>query len=78
MSAIASDSFEFIEGNSAKFYDLELVEEPDGFAVKVTFGRIGAANPQSLYKIRNVTQDQAQKMFERCVAERLAKGYVRR
>lgn len=77
MSVIDTDTFEFVDDTSSKFYTLELIEADGEFSVKATFGKIGALHPQNAIKIAGVTKAAAQKMYDKCVAEKTGKGYVR-
>lgn len=77
MNIIATDTFEFKDDKSAKSYVLELLEEAGEFSVRATFGRIGAANPQTVLKLEHGTRAKAQVVYDKCVAERGAHGYAR-
>ena len=64
--------FSFVEGNSRKFWNIELSEH----AVTVHFGRIGTAGRQHTKEF--ASPHKAEAAYEKLVAEKLAKGYRER
>jgi predicted DNA-binding WGR domain protein len=68
---------EFIEGKSAKFYQLQLIEneEEGNFDVMVDYGRIGTAG-QRIVKAEGVEFTKANAVFEKMLKEKTDKGYV--
>ena len=71
----------FQDGSSNKFYEIG-IEEHDGAAgervcdVPFRFGKIGASG-QTGYKARNENLDTARKAFDKAVAEKIKKGYIK-
>ncbi|MGE3808839.1 MAG: WGR domain-containing protein, partial [Gemmataceae bacterium] len=63
-------TFEFNDGKSNKFWNIEL----DGEAFTVTFGRIGTGGQTQIKEFPS--DDKAQAAHDKLVAEKLAKGYV--
>ena len=61
--------FEFIEGNSAKFYELSV----SGTDVTVRFGRIGTAGQTQTKSFADPAA--AQKHADKLAAQKLGKGY---
>jgi len=61
--------FEFVEGNSRKFWEIQV----NGTEAVVRFGRIGSAGQTQ--RKRFADQAAAAKFTGKCVAEKLAKGY---
>lgn len=62
--------FEFVEGTSSKFYEVEI----SGNAVSVTFGRIGTAGQTQAKHFANAAE--AQQHATKQIAQKLKKGYV--
>ena len=62
--------FEFIEGSSAKFYEVLV----SGNEVSVTFGRIGTNGQTQTKQFANSAD--AQKHADKLIAQKLGKGYV--
>ena len=62
--------FEFVEGTSSKFYEVEV----SGNAVSVTFGRIGTGGQTQAKQFGSAAE--AQKHAERQIAQKLKKGYI--
>ena len=62
--------FEFIGGNSAKFYEIDQA----GKNVTVRFGRLGTSGQEQTKSLP--TLEAAQRHIEKLVGEKLAKGYV--
>ena len=62
--------FEFIGGNSAKFWEIEV----EGTAVKVRYGRLGTQGQVSDKSFPD--EAAAQKHAEKLIQEKTGKGYV--
>lgn len=62
--------FEFIEGNSAKFWEVSVA----GSQVTVTFGRLGTSGQTQTKSLANSAL--AQKHADKLVRQKLGKGYV--
>ena len=62
--------FEFVGGNSAKFWEVDQA----GTDVTVRFGRLGTAGQEQTKSLP--TPEAAQRHVEKVVGEKLAKGYV--
>lgn len=62
--------FEFVEGKSAKFWEVEVVSDE----VQVRYGRIGADGQWSYKKFD--TTEQAQKHADKLIEQKTKKGYV--
>ena len=62
--------FEFVEGTSAKFWEITL----NALEISTAYGRIGAT-PQSTTKFE-ANEAAAEKLFNKMIAEKTKKGYV--
>jgi len=62
--------FEFIEGNSAKFWEVSVA----GSQVTVTFGRIGTAGQTQTKSLANPAA--AQNHADKLIRQKLGKGYI--
>jgi predicted DNA-binding WGR domain protein len=62
--------FEFVEGTSAKFWEITL----NSVEISTSYGRIGAT-PQSTTKFE-ANEEAAEKLFTKMIAEKTKKGYV--
>jgi DNA ligase-1 len=69
VSSIASRRFEYSEGNSHKFWEIEV----HGAEVTVRFGRIGTAGQVQIKSFTNA--EEAAKHVEKVVREKCGKGY---
>jgi predicted DNA-binding WGR domain protein len=69
VSFIASRRFEYSEGNSHKFWEIEV----HGVEVTVRFGRIGAKGQVQVKSFTNA--EEAAKHVEKMVREKSGKGY---
>src|SRR5689334_5632193 len=65
-------SFEFVEGTSSKFWEIEQV----GATVPVRFGRIGTTGQTKPKKFAN--EAEAKRAAEKLIAEKTKGGYVER
>src|SRR5262249_59950339 len=63
-------TFEFIEGSSKKFWNIEL----DGNKTIVTFGRIGTKGQTKTKE--HASAAAAQKEYDKLIKEKLGKGYT--
>lgn len=61
--------FEFVEGSSSKFWEIEL----EGTSVVTTYGRIGSAGQTSVKEFDSDAK--AQKEYDKLVGEKTKKGY---
>lgn len=62
--------FEFVEGSSSKFWEIEL----EGTSVITTYGRIGTDGQNTVKEFD--TEAKAAKEYDKLVAEKTKKGYV--
>ncbi len=62
--------FEFIEGTSSKFWEIQL----DGTSFTTRYGKIGTPGQETLKEYD--TADKAKKEYDKLVAEKTKKGYV--
>lgn len=62
--------YEFVEGKSSKFWEIEL----DGTSFTTTYGRIGTDGQSSLKEYDS--EEKAQREYDKLVAEKVKKGYV--
>ena len=62
--------------NSNKEYNVNLIEKPDNrYIVKCTYGRRYRANNSTLKTDYPVTHNEAVKIFNRVVTQKIGKGY---
>lgn len=69
-TAAGARYFEFVEGTSSKFWEVRI----DGTAVKTRYGKIGTPGQTTLKPFGSAAD--AQKEFDKLVAEKTKKGYV--
>jgi predicted DNA-binding WGR domain protein len=62
--------FEFVEGNSSKFWEIELSDT----SFTTTYGRLGTSGQSSMKEYD--TAAKAKKEYDKLVAEKVKKGYV--
>ena len=62
--------FEFVEGNSSKFWEITL----ESASYTTRYGKIGSSGQQTTKKC--ASQTVAEKEHDKLVAEKLKKGYV--
>lgn len=66
----------FKDGTSDKVYMAEVVPADGGFAVNFAYGRRGSTMATGTKTQTPVTEPEAQKIFNRLIAEKTAKGYT--
>lgn len=64
------------EGSSDKVYKASITETPKGFEVNFAYGRRGNALTTGTKTTKPVPLDQAQKIYNKLVQEKTAKGYI--
>jgi predicted DNA-binding WGR domain protein len=67
---ITMPRYEYIEGNSSKFWEIEL----EGTSFTTTYGRIGTSGQTSLKEYDS--EEKAKKESDKLIAEKVKKGYV--
>ena len=70
-----SVSLSYRDDRSDKVYRVELVPSGEGFAVNFAYGRRGSALTSGTKTSHPVAFHVAQTIFDRLVAEKMAKGY---
>lgn len=76
MSNIVSQIALFMtEGSSDKVYNVQLCEEPDGFAVRFQNGRRGKSLRDGV-KGTGMSQDEARKVYDKLIASKVRGGYT--
>jgi len=77
MSTVNQVSFECTEGGSNKEYHIQMVKSGDGFVINFQYGAIGSTlKPGSKTPAGPVNEAEANKLFNKLIKERLAKGYT--
>jgi len=76
MNVRESVTLRYKEGSSDKVYQAQLNETPDGFTVTFAYGRYGSALKDGVKTAAPVDFDKAKKIYDRLVAEKMAKGYT--
>jgi predicted DNA-binding WGR domain protein len=64
--------YEFVEGSSSKFWEIKL----DGSSFQTRYGRIGADGNVTLKEFDS--PDKAKKEYDKLVAEKVKKGYLKK
>ena len=64
------------DDSSDKEYHVELKEEATGFVVNISYGRSGGAMQEGTKTASPVNREVAEKIFNKVVDEKVAKGYV--
>jgi predicted DNA-binding WGR domain protein len=75
MKLVRQTRLHFKEGNSDKVYEVDLCEIGGRYVVNFRYGRRGAALKEGTKTTNPVTQDEAEKIFEKLVSEKTNKGY---
>jgi len=70
------ESLYFNNGSSDKEYHVEMLPQGNGFVVNIAYGRVGSTMQTGTKTVAPVTQVEAQKIFDKAVNAKLAKGYV--
>lgn len=65
--------YEFVEGTSSKFWEIEFLDDDEGNGFTTTYGRIGAAGQSTTKKFGS--PDAAVDGYSKLVGEKLKKGY---
>lgn len=76
MNAIAKTSLYYSEGRSDKEYHAEIVSVAEGNVVNFCYGRRGASLTVGTKTVTPVDFEQAKKIYDKLVHEKLAKGYT--
>jgi bifunctional non-homologous end joining protein LigD len=76
MTTIQEASLFFQDGSSDKEYHLQLVETNGGYLVNFQYGRRGSTLKDGSKTSSPVPQNEAQKIYDKVLAEKLGKGYI--
>jgi bifunctional non-homologous end joining protein LigD len=74
--SIASTTLSYTEGSSDKVYAALIKQEGDGFIVAFQYGRRGSSLTAGTKTPTPVTLEQAQRIYEKLLNEKRAKGYT--
>ena len=74
MNTIASHYVEFVQGTSAKFYRIAVIEDGGAFKTVATWGRIGTTGQQQV-KYAGADEAGATAAMNSAYNEKTAKGY---
>jgi bifunctional non-homologous end joining protein LigD len=69
-------SLYFKEGSSDKVYHAQIVEANGGYVVNYQYGRRGSTLTAGTKTTKPVSQDDAQKIYDKLIREKQAKGYT--
>ena len=73
--ALPSASLTCTENSSDKEYHVQIVENGDGYGVNFQYGRRGGTLIPGTKTAAPVSLDKATKVFDKLLAEKVAKGY---
>lgn len=65
----------YTSGSADKEYRIQLINNNNLYSVVYQYGRRGNVS-QCEYKIKDTTEDKALKVFEKCIKEKISKGYT--
>lgn len=66
---------EFIEGSSSKEYHVQMVKSGDKFLVNFQYGRIGNTLISGTKTPTPVSEEEAEKIYNKLLKEKMGKGY---
>ena len=72
---LSNTHLEFREGSSDKVYDIAIEEQGSGYVVNFSYGRRGSSLNTGTKTSSPVSLDEAQKVYDKIVKEKLGKGY---
>ncbi len=76
MSIIQQVSLFFKQGSSDKLYNVEMVEDGNGYLVNFSYGRRGSTLKSGTKTSSPVDKEKAEKLFDQLVKSKCSKGYA--